>query len=145
MVDPETALPGDGLGQRRDGAFVEIFDGPAGGADQVMVMARLTPHVGGDMTRALEALRQSGADQRVERSKHRGPSDVGVLSADALVEFLRRRFFARLRQHRGDGKPLGRQPDAGLLEGGLGCCLNHTQMILAQIPRPASLKPLCKP
>ena len=85
MVDPKAPLARDRLRKGRDRLFVQVLNGPAGGADQVMVMTRLAPHVGGDVTRPLEALRQSGGDQRVERSKHRRPSDVGVLLANALV------------------------------------------------------------
>ena len=138
MVDPKAPLARDRLRQGRDRRFVQVLNGPAGGADQVMVMTGLTPDVGGGVTRPLEALRQSGGDQRVERSKHRGPPDVGVLLANAFVEFLRRGFLSRLRQHRGDGEPLRRQSDARLLQGGLGRCLNHNQMIL--LIRPSNLR-----
>lgn len=135
MVDPKASLARDRLGQRCDRRFVEVFDRAAGGANQVVVMARLTPHVGGDVTRALEPLRQPGGDQCVERSKHRRPADVRMPLAHALVEFLRGGFFPRLRQNRRDGKPLGRQPDAGLLQRGLGASLNHNQMILRRAVR----------
>jgi len=96
----------------------------------MVVMAGLAPDVGGNVTRSLEALRQPGGDERVERTKHRRPADVGMLLAHPLVQLLRGGFLPRLRQHRGNGQPLGRQPDAGLLEGGLGASLNHNQMIL---------------
>jgi len=66
VVDPETSLARDRLGERRHRLFVEVFDRAAGRADQVMVMARLTPHVGGDVTRPLEPLRQPRRDQGVE-------------------------------------------------------------------------------
>ena len=135
MVDPKASLARDRLGQRCDRLFVEVFDGAAGGANQMVVMARLTPDVGGDVTRALEPLRQPGGDEGVERPKHRRSANVRMLLADALVQFLRRGFFPRLRQHGGDGKPLGRQPDAGLLQRGLGACLNHNQMILGRAVR----------
>jgi hypothetical protein len=115
VVDPEPPLARDRLGEWRDRLFVEVFDRAAGRADQVMVMARLTPHVSGDVTGSLEPLRQACRDQGVERPKDRRPADVGMLLAHALVEFLRGGFFPRLRQHRGDGQPLRRQPDAGLL------------------------------
>jgi len=130
VVDSKAPLARDRLRQRRDCLFIQVLDGPAGGTDQVMVMTGLTPDIGGDVAWALEALRQSGANERLERSKHCGPADIGVLLADALVEFLRRRFLSRLRQHRGDGEPLRRQANARLLQGGLGGCLNHAQMIL---------------
>ena len=131
MIDPKPPLARDRLGERRDRGFVEVFNRAAGSANQVMVMAGLTPHVRGDVTRSLEPLREAGGDQGVERSKHRGPADVGMLLAHPLVQFLRRGFLPRLGQHRRDGEPLGRQPDAGLLERGLGACLNHNQMILS--------------
>ena len=115
MVDPKPPLAGDRLGERRDRLFIEVFDRTAGGADQVMVMARLTPYVGRDVTGSLEALRQAHADEGVEGPKDRRPANVGMLLAHALVQFLRRGFFPRLRQHRGDRQPLRRQPDAGLL------------------------------
>lgn len=137
MVDPKATLARDRLGQWRDRFLVEVFDGAAGGANQVMVMTRLTPHVGRDVPRSLESLRQAGGDQRVERAKHGGPADVGMLLAHPLVQLLRRGLLPRLRQHRGDGEPLGRQPDAGLLQRGLGACLNHTQMILLSQPIPS--------
>jgi hypothetical protein len=54
MVDPKAPLPGDRLRQWRDGLFVEVFDGPAGRADEVVVMSRLAPHIRRDVTRALE-------------------------------------------------------------------------------------------
>jgi hypothetical protein len=76
VVDPEAALTRDRLGQRCHCLFVEVFDGPAGGANQVMVMAGLTPDVGGDVTGSLEPLRQPGGDQGVERPKHRRPAEV---------------------------------------------------------------------
>jgi hypothetical protein len=135
VVDPKASLARDRLGQRCDRLFVEVFDRAAGGANQVVVMARLTPYVGGDVTRALEPLCQPGGDERVERTKHRRPADVRMPLAHALVEFLRGGFFPRLRQNRGDGKPLGRQPDAGLQQRGLGACLNHNQMILRRAVR----------
>ena len=130
MVDPKASLARDRLGQRCDRLFVEVFDGAAGGANQMVVMAGLAPDVGGNVTRSLEPLRQPGGDERVERTKHRRPADVGMLLAHPLVQLLRGGFLPRLRQHRGNGQPLGRQPDAGLLEGGLGASLNHNQMIL---------------
>jgi hypothetical protein len=46
VIDPKPPLARDRLGQWRDRRFVEVFDGPAGGANQVMMMARLTPHIG---------------------------------------------------------------------------------------------------
>jgi hypothetical protein len=131
VIDAKSPLARDGLGEGRNRLFIEVFDRTAGGTDQVMVMTGLTPYVGGHVTRALEPLRQPGGDQGVERPKDRRPADVGMLLAHALVQFLRRGFFPRLRQHRGDRQPLRRQPDAGLLERGLRTCLNHNQMILA--------------
>ena len=86
------------------------------------------------MARPLEPLRQPGGDQGVERPKHGRPADVGVLLADPLVEFLGRGLLPGLRQHGGNGEPLRRQPDASLLECGLGHCLNHNQMILGRFP-----------
>jgi HD-GYP domain-containing protein (c-di-GMP phosphodiesterase class II) len=59
-----------------------------------------------------------------------------MLLADPVVQLVRRGLLAGLRQHRGDGEPLRRQPDARLLEGGLGACLNHNQMILGFRPEP---------
>jgi hypothetical protein len=129
MVDPKATLASDRLCKRCDGLLPQVFDRPAGGADQMVMMPGLTPHVGGDVAGALESLRQSGADQSLERPKHRGAADIGMLLANPVVELLRRGFFPGLRQHRGDGEPLGREPDTGLLEGGLGVCLNHSQMI----------------
>ena len=129
MVNPKAALARDRLGEWRDGRLVQVFDRAAGGANQVVMMPGLAPHVGRDMTRPLEPLRQAGGDQGVERSKDRSPADVCVLFTDPLVEFLGRGFFARLRQHRRDGETLGCQPDAGLLQRGLRLCLNHSQMI----------------
>jgi len=130
VVDAETSLPRNCFGERRNRAFIEIFDSPAGGADQVVMMPRLAPDVGRHMTGTLQPLRQPGAYQPIERAEHGRPPDVGVLFANPLVELLGGGLFAGLGQHARDGEPLWRQPDACLLEGGLGCCLNHTQMIL---------------
>src|SRR5207247_4027986 len=41
-----------------------------------------------------------------------------------------------LAPHAGDGEPPRGQPDAGLLQGRLGCCLNHSQRILRRFPLP---------
>ena len=57
-----------------------------------------------------------------------------MLLADSLVQFPRRGLLPSLRQDPGDGEPLGGQPDARLLECGLGGCLNHNQMILINSP-----------
>lgn len=46
MVDPKATLASDGLGERRDGLLTEVFNGPAGGANQVMVMTGLAPDIG---------------------------------------------------------------------------------------------------
>jgi len=137
VVDPKAALPRNRLRQRRNGAFVEIFDGAAGGADQVVMMSRLAPDISRYMTGTLQSLREAGAHQSVQGAEHGRPPDVGVLPADPLVELLRGGLFAGLGQHAGDGEPLRRQPDAGLLESGLGGCLNHSQMILRRLPRTA--------
>lgn len=136
MVDAKTALAGDGLRQRRDGLFVQVLHRPAGSANQVMVMARFTPDVGGNVARSLEALRQAGRDQGVERAEHGRPADVRMLLAHALVELLGRGLLSGLGQHRGNGEPLRRQADAGLLQGGLRFSLNHSQMIRGQFPPP---------
>ncbi len=66
MVDPEAAGPDDRLGERGDGVLVQLFDRAAGGAYQVMVMTWFAPHVGRDMSRALQALSQAGLDQRIQ-------------------------------------------------------------------------------
>ena len=134
MVDSKSALASDGLGEWGHGLFPEVFDGPAGGADQVVMMSRLTPDVGGDVPRPLQPLGEAGADQRVERAKDGGAPDVGMLLAHPLVQFLRRGLFSGLRQHRRNREPLRGEPDAGLLERSLRCSLNHTQMILPYRP-----------
>ncbi len=66
MIDAKATLARDRLRERRDRFLAKVFYGPAGGADQVVMMAGLTPDVGGDVTRSLEPLRQSGADQPIE-------------------------------------------------------------------------------
>jgi hypothetical protein len=66
MIDPKTALARDRLGERRDSRLVEVLDRPARGADQVMVMARLTPDVGRDVSRSLQPLRQASGHEGVE-------------------------------------------------------------------------------
>jgi hypothetical protein len=129
VVNPKAALARDRLRQWRDRRLIQVFDRAAGGADQVVMMPGLTPDVSRDVTRSLESLRQAGGDQRIERTKHGGPADVGVFLAHPLIQFLRRGLFPGLRQHDGDGEPLRRQPDAGLLQRGLRLCLNHSQMI----------------
>src|SRR5207237_7954258 len=78
---------------------------------------------------------EAGAHQSGQGAKHGRPPDVGVLSANPLVQLLRGGLFAGLGQDAGDGEPLRRQPDAGLLERGLSGCLNHSQMILRRLPR----------
>src|SRR5207237_7601226 len=111
VVDPEAALPRNCLGQRRNRAFVEIFDGPAGGADQVVMMSRLAPDIGRHMTGTLQSLRQPGAHQPVQGPKPGRPPDVRVPLPDALVELLRGGLLAGLREHAGDGEPRRAQPD----------------------------------
>jgi hypothetical protein len=115
VVDPKAALARDRLGEWRNRLFVEVFDRPARGANQVMMMAGLAPDIGGDVTGSLEPLGQPGAYQGVERAKHRRAADVGMLPAHPLVQLLSGGFFPGLRQHRGDGESLGCQPDASLL------------------------------
>jgi len=106
VVDPKAALASDGLGERGDGLLAQVFDGPAGGADQVVMMPGLTPDIGGNVPGPLQPLGQAGADQGVERAKHGRAPDVGMLLAHALVQFLRRGLFFGLRQYRGDRQPL---------------------------------------
>jgi hypothetical protein len=88
VVDPKPTLASNRFGERGDGVLAQVFDRPAGGADQVVVMARLAPDVGGNVARPLESLRQPSRDQGVERPKHGSPADVGMLLADPLVQFL---------------------------------------------------------
>ena len=66
MVDPKPTLARDRLRQWGDRLFAQVFDGPAGGADQVVMMPGLAPDVGGNVPGPLESLRQSGGDQPVE-------------------------------------------------------------------------------
>src|SRR4029077_7556992 len=130
VVDSKAALASDGLGERGDGLFPEVFDGPAGGTDQVVMMPRLTPDIGRDVPGPLQPLGGAAADQRVERAEDGGAPNVGMLLAHPLVEFLRRGLFSGLPQHRGNREPLRGQPDTRLLKGRLRFCLNHNQMIL---------------
>jgi hypothetical protein len=130
VVDPKAALAGDRLGERGDGLLAQVFDGPAGGADQVMMMPGLTPDVSRNVPRPLQSLGQPSSDQRIERPKHGRAPNVGMLLADPLIQFLGRGLFSGLRQHRGNREPLRGQPDARLLQGRLSRCLNHNQMIL---------------
>src|SRR5438874_12448288 len=95
-----------------------------------MMMSGLAPDVGGDVTGTLQPLRQAGGDQPVQGPEHGRSPDVSVLLSNPLVELLSGGLLAGLGEDAGDGEPLGRQPDAGLLKGRLGRCLNHTQMIL---------------
>ena len=129
MVDPEAALASDGFGERGDRLLPQVFDRPAASADQVVMMPGLAPDIGGDVSRPLQALGQTGAHQRVQRAKDGRAADVGMLLANSLVEFLRRGLLSGLRQHRGDRESLRGDPDPGLLQRRL--CLNHNQMILA--------------
>src|SRR5439155_23690697 len=132
-----------------------IFDGPAGGADQVVMMPRLAPDIGRHVTGTLQPLRQPGAHQPIQGAEYSGSPDVSVPLSDSLVKLLGGGLLAGLGQHAGNGEPLRRQPNTGLLEGRLGSCLNHTQMILAFFPPPLwwrvrvggedSLKPLVIP
>src|SRR6202011_4507682 len=46
VVDAKAALASNRFGERRDGLLTEVLDRPAGGADQMVVMARLAPDVG---------------------------------------------------------------------------------------------------
>ncbi len=107
MVDPKATLTGDAVGERRDRLLPQVFDRPAGGADQVVVMSRLAPDIGRDMPRPLQPLGKPGADQRIERAKDGRTPNVGMLLAHPFVQFLRRGFFPGLRQHRGNREPLG--------------------------------------
>jgi hypothetical protein len=132
VVDPKPTLASDGLGERGDGLLPQVFDGPAGGADQVVMMPGLTPDVGGNVPGAFQPLGQAGGDQRIERAKDGRAPDVGMLLAHPLVQFLRGGLFSGLRQHRGNREPLRGEPDTGLLQGGLGRCLNHSQMVLGR-------------
>jgi hypothetical protein len=66
MVDPKATLARDRLGEGCDGLLSQVFDGPAGSANEVVVMAWLAPDVRRDVTGSLEPLRQPGADQPVE-------------------------------------------------------------------------------
>ena len=106
MIDPKAPLARNCLGERGDGLFAEVFDRPAGGADQVVVMTGLAPDVGGDVAGPFQPLRQPGGDQGIEGPKHGRPTDVGVPLADPLVQLLGRGLFAGLRQHLGDRQPL---------------------------------------
>ena len=108
MVDPKAALACNRFGERGDGLLPQVFDRPAGGADQMVVMPGLAPNVCGNMARPLEPLCQPGGDQGVERPKDGRPADIGVLLADPLVQFLGRGLFPGLGQHRRNGEPLGR-------------------------------------
>jgi hypothetical protein len=106
VVDSKAALARNRFGEWGDGFFPEVFNRAAGGADQVVMMSRLTPDIGGDVPRPLQPLGQPGTHQRIERAKDGRPPDVGMLLADPLVQFLRRCLFPRLRQHRGNREPL---------------------------------------
>jgi len=128
MVDPKAALARDGFGERGDRLLPQVFDRPAGGADQVVMMSWLAPDVGGHVPGPLQALREAGRNQRIERAKDGCAPDVGMLLDNPLVEFLGGGLFPGLRQHRGDREPLRGDPDSRLLKCRL--CLNHNQMIL---------------
>lgn len=88
MIHSKSPLARDRLHQRANRIFAKVFNGAAGGADQVVVMAGLAPDVGGDVPGTLEALRQPGGDEAVERAKHRRPANVGMALADSLVQLL---------------------------------------------------------
>src|SRR5207237_7475649 len=51
MVDAEAPLARDGLDQRRDRLLPQVFAGPAGGTDQVVMMAGLAPDLSRAVTR----------------------------------------------------------------------------------------------
>jgi HD-GYP domain-containing protein (c-di-GMP phosphodiesterase class II) len=107
-----------------------------------MVMTGRAPDVCRHVPGTLEALRQAGADQPLERAEHCRPADVGMLPTDAVVQLLGRGLLAGLLQHGGNREPLRRQPDAGFLERRLRRCLNHTQMILRRFPFPPRYLPM---
>jgi hypothetical protein len=131
VVDSKATLARNGFGEWGDRFLPQVLDRAAGGADQVVMMARLAPDVRGDVPRTLQPLGQPGAHQRIERAKDGRAPDVGMPLAHPFVQFLRRCLFPRLRQHGGNREPLRGEPHAGLLQGGLSRCLNHNQMILA--------------
>ena len=66
MIDPKSTLAGDRFRERGDRLLPQVFDRPAGGADQVVMVPGLAPHISGHVPRPLEALGQAGADQPVE-------------------------------------------------------------------------------
>jgi hypothetical protein len=106
VVDSKAALARNGFGEWGDGFLPQVFDCAAGGADQMVMMSRLAPDIGGDVSRSLQPLGQPGAYQRIERAKDGGAPDVSMLLADPLVQFLRRCLFPGLRQHGGNREPL---------------------------------------
>jgi hypothetical protein len=137
VVDAEAMLARNALDQWRDRLLTKVLNRPAGGADQVVMMARLAPDVRRHMPGPLQPLRQARADEPVEGAKYRGPPDIGMLLTDPVVQLLGRGLLAGLRQHRGDRQALGRQADTGLLKRCLSRCLNHSQMILSLVPESA--------
>jgi hypothetical protein len=89
VVHPKAALARDGFSQRSDRLLPQVFDRPAGGADQVVMMPRLTPDVSRHVPGPLQALSEASRNQRIERAKDGCAPDVSMLLANPLVEFLR--------------------------------------------------------
>ena len=96
MVDAKAALVRNRRGERRDGVLAQVLDVTAGGADQVMVVARLAPHVGRDVARALEPLGEPGGNQSIERTEDRGAPNIRMATPNPVVDLLRRGLFSGL-------------------------------------------------
>ena len=131
MVDAKASLVRDRLGQRGHRMFIELFDGAAGSADQVVVMAWLAPDIGGNMAGPLEALRQACLDEHVHGAEDGRPPDVRMLPTNLLVQLLDGCLLPGSRQRLGDGQSLGREPLARTLQRRDCLSLRHTHMILA--------------
>ncbi len=134
VVDPESALAGNAPCQGSYGAFVKVLHGPAAAADQVVVVARLAPDIGGDVAWPLQALREPGFDEHVQGSKDGSPADIRMPAAEAIIKFLDAGLLLRPCQDMSDRQALGGEPLAGSPQRARNHCLSHIQMIQAGNP-----------
>jgi len=70
-------------------------------------------HVAVDVAVLLEAARDAGDDERLERAEHRGAADAGISAPKAIVEILRRHSTTHSGQRIGDEQALARDALAG--------------------------------
>jgi len=89
VLDLEPVASRDAVGELGNESLADLFDTAALTAYQMVMVLRITGHVGVHMSRSLQSPGGTHRYERLEHAKDGGTSELGMLGTQVIVELLR--------------------------------------------------------